>query len=367
MHPLNIAQTLIDKRKEKGVTQEALAHFIGVTKASVSKWENGQSYPDITLLPLLANYFNLTIDELINYNPQLDKETIDKHYLRLAKAFSEQPFEEVVREVETLIKHYYACYPFLFQMGVLLLNHYTLTEEAERVVYLQHIIRIYEKIIKESKDFDLCKQASMMEVTCYMILGEPDAMIERLKDCRQPIMNERSILATAYAMKQEVEQVREILQMGIYEHMLCLLQNMTGLLQQEMAHKEQALELIARIEQLMTSFQLEKLHPAILFNVYYIFATVYTMHQEKEKALAILQKYTHLASSVSYPFSLHGDAFFDHIEDWIQEQSLGGEMPRDSRLVKQDIIKGILENPMFAVYNDEPVYKQMICTLKAIQ
>jgi len=56
MREINIAEVLARKRKEKGMTQEELSNFIGVSKASVSKWETGQSYPDITLLPLLATY-----------------------------------------------------------------------------------------------------------------------------------------------------------------------------------------------------------------------------------------------------------------------------------------------------------------------
>ncbi|MCP8382539.1 helix-turn-helix domain-containing protein [Clostridioides difficile] len=67
MNELNIARTLILKRKEKGITQDELANYIGVSKASVSKWETGQSYPDITFLPQLATYFNITVDELICY------------------------------------------------------------------------------------------------------------------------------------------------------------------------------------------------------------------------------------------------------------------------------------------------------------
>ena len=47
MNALNIAANIVELRKMKGVTQEEMASFIGVTKASVSKWENGQSMPDI--------------------------------------------------------------------------------------------------------------------------------------------------------------------------------------------------------------------------------------------------------------------------------------------------------------------------------
>ena len=58
MKEINIARTIINKRKEKGLTQDELANYIGVSKAAVSKWEIGQSYPDITLLPQLAAFFN---------------------------------------------------------------------------------------------------------------------------------------------------------------------------------------------------------------------------------------------------------------------------------------------------------------------
>ena len=51
-------------RKEKGMTQDALAEKLGVTFQAVSKWENALSCPDITLLPLLADVFGISIDSL---------------------------------------------------------------------------------------------------------------------------------------------------------------------------------------------------------------------------------------------------------------------------------------------------------------
>ena len=57
-------QVIMQGRKAKGITQEELAQFMGVSKAAVSKWETGQSYPDITYLPQLAAYFNISVDEL---------------------------------------------------------------------------------------------------------------------------------------------------------------------------------------------------------------------------------------------------------------------------------------------------------------
>lgn len=105
MKEINTAKTLIVKRREKGITQDKLAAYIGVTKASVSKWETGQSYPDITFLPQLAAYFNISIDELIGYAPQMTEEDIKKLYHRLVSDFTEKPFDEVITECSRIIKN----------------------------------------------------------------------------------------------------------------------------------------------------------------------------------------------------------------------------------------------------------------------
>lgn len=52
-------------RKGKGMTQEELAERLGVSPQAVSKWENGQSCPDISLLPKLASIFGVTTDLLL--------------------------------------------------------------------------------------------------------------------------------------------------------------------------------------------------------------------------------------------------------------------------------------------------------------
>lgn len=56
-------------RKEKGLSQEDLAQVFNVTNQSVSKWETGQSCPDISLLPDIAKYFGVSVDELLGYKP----------------------------------------------------------------------------------------------------------------------------------------------------------------------------------------------------------------------------------------------------------------------------------------------------------
>ena len=56
-------------RKSRGITQDELAKEFGISNQAVSKWESGQSCPDIQLLPQLAEYFAVSIDELMGYKP----------------------------------------------------------------------------------------------------------------------------------------------------------------------------------------------------------------------------------------------------------------------------------------------------------
>jgi transcriptional regulator with XRE-family HTH domain len=59
-----ISKNISRLRKQYGITQEQLAKRLGVSYQAVSKWENGQSCPDIILIPILADVFGITIDEL---------------------------------------------------------------------------------------------------------------------------------------------------------------------------------------------------------------------------------------------------------------------------------------------------------------
>ena len=60
-----LAENLKKYRIKKNLTQEELADLLGLTPQSISKWERAESYPDITLLPALANIFETSIDLLI--------------------------------------------------------------------------------------------------------------------------------------------------------------------------------------------------------------------------------------------------------------------------------------------------------------
>lgn len=58
-------ERLMALRKKRGLSQEELGFDLGVSRQTVSKWESGQSYPDFQRLVLLADYFDISLDELV--------------------------------------------------------------------------------------------------------------------------------------------------------------------------------------------------------------------------------------------------------------------------------------------------------------
>ncbi len=110
---IHIGETIKKLRKEKNLTQDELANFLGVSYQSVSKWERCESYPDITLVPSIASFFGVTTDLLLGVNT-VDKENRIKAYEEKYEALKiEKRFEEASELMKEAIAEFPDSYRFL--------------------------------------------------------------------------------------------------------------------------------------------------------------------------------------------------------------------------------------------------------------
>ena len=65
---LDLGKRIRELRQRNRITQETLAEALGVTSQAVSRWEASGSYPDMEIVPAIANYFGVSIDELFGYD-----------------------------------------------------------------------------------------------------------------------------------------------------------------------------------------------------------------------------------------------------------------------------------------------------------
>ncbi|MBQ8764139.1 MAG: helix-turn-helix transcriptional regulator [Clostridia bacterium] len=115
-----IGENIKRLRRERELTQETLADFLGVTFQSVSKWERGESYPDITFLPSIASFFDVSYDELLGFDETFKEKKVQEYideynnmrlkdspyvYEMMSRAVKEFPgeFRLLVRYLEMLI------------------------------------------------------------------------------------------------------------------------------------------------------------------------------------------------------------------------------------------------------------------------
>ena len=110
---MSIGANIKRLRTTKNVTQEQLSVAMNVTCAAVSKWERGETYPDITLLQPLAYYFGVTLDELMGYDQEKIQAEIDETLLLYRKNRHTPKGREIITKAyrdypnDYWIMHYY--------------------------------------------------------------------------------------------------------------------------------------------------------------------------------------------------------------------------------------------------------------------
>lgn len=137
-----LAENIIKYRKENKMTQEMLADKLGVTFASVSKWERGLATPDLSLIVEMASLFQISVDALIGYD--IEENTIEKMLEEGAKYIFEKRYEKTIE----LCKSALLKYPNNFKVVSSAASAYYLAGlELTNKEYLNEAIKLLERTI----------------------------------------------------------------------------------------------------------------------------------------------------------------------------------------------------------------------------
>ena len=170
---IGIGEKIKSFRKKRGITQEQLADYLNISFQSVSKWECGDAYPDITMLPKIALFFSVTTDELLCIDKLKEQEEISEYQKRSREALSIGHTKEAVE----ILREADAKYPGNFSLmetlaGALRFDAYS-PHAKSNIEYQQHtwkeIISIGEKIHAECRDDGIRRE--IVEVMCYAYKG----------------------------------------------------------------------------------------------------------------------------------------------------------------------------------------------------
>jgi len=159
-------------RKEIGLTQEQLADEIGVTAQAVSKWERGGA-PDICMLPIIANYFHITIDELLENHPQ---NVLNERTVLFSKLSQKEPEEKI-----KLITAFLRKFPKDSDAMLVLLHEFGQLPLDKRSLHLPEMRELCEKILANTNDPDT-RNSAVMEMCKYCPKDERDEWLALLPE-----------------------------------------------------------------------------------------------------------------------------------------------------------------------------------------
>lgn len=359
---MKIHEIIRQKRKEKGMTQEELARYVGVSAPAVNKWERAQSYPDISLLPVLASYFNISVDELLGYEPQMIKEDIKKLYHMLAERFTKEPYETVKAACDEYVREYYSCFPLLLQMAGLFLNHYQMAPEPQKA--MDEIITLLDRVIEDTEDVHLAKDAATMRAGCCLMMKQPDEILTMLGEEIHPVNQDAELQAHAYMLRGNGENAERVLQISMYQHLLILEGDAAMYIAWQKTASEKAEEMIRRTLAVADIYEMDSLHFNAIEQVYLACAQYFCIAEKEEQAIEMIEKYVRCVLSQEMPLRLHGDAYFDKVDGWLSELALGQEAPRGDKMVRESICQAVAQNALFEGLSGNPRFEYLVKRLE---
>lgn len=172
----NLGEKLRSLRKKNDLTQEQLAERLGVSFQSISKWETNAAVPDVSMFPVLANFYRVTTDELLGVDIALADDKIKQYGDEIYRLLGEWKLAEAVETARR------ACSEFPGSDNLRYLLAHAI-ESAQNVIRtkeenLAEIISILSRILETSTDTDLRLGSQAMLVRAYRNSGDDEKAIE---------------------------------------------------------------------------------------------------------------------------------------------------------------------------------------------
>ena len=238
---MNIGNKIRELRKQRGITQEQLAESIGISFQAVNKWENNIALPDITLVPVLASYFGVSMDELFDFNL---KEI--EHAVRIITEKAYQYRESNPAESRRILEEGLKKYP---ENDILLNN---LLYVLDYSVKPDETIAIASKLIEKTNQNDVKYDALRFLAYAYKAKGDlesAEAAIEQIPEIYFTKLTEKAYLLSGKAKFEAAEKQKWI----SFENLLQMMWKLAeyyeenGKIDKAIAETKKALNLISII------------------------------------------------------------------------------------------------------------------------
>ncbi|MFT4143519.1 MAG: helix-turn-helix domain-containing protein [Mobilitalea sp.] len=213
---MKINEVIRKYRKEENLTQEQIANYLGVTAPAVNKWENGISYPDITLLAPLARILKIDVDTLLSFHEELTDAEINQIVRELSDLIQKDGYEIGFKKGEAILKDYPNCDTLRLYVADILRSFLIIKGITDTDIYDNKIIGWYE-IALTSNDDKVVTLAKTSLVSYYMNKGNYQKAQQQLDEIEPVGYDKRLTQAILYEKQSRNEEAYEIYENMIYK------------------------------------------------------------------------------------------------------------------------------------------------------
>ncbi|SEW13664.1 helix-turn-helix domain-containing protein [[Clostridium] fimetarium] len=213
---MKINEVIRKFRKEANLTQEQVANYLGVTAPAVNKWENGNSYPDITILSPLARVLKTNVDTLLSFNEELTDIEIKQLAGNVAELAQKEGFIKAFARGEELIKEYPNCDLLIVSIAQLL-NMYIHIQGVEDAKHYEAKIIMWYELVATSADQNVVSMAIVALVNMYAARKEYEKA-QKLLDKIPPLGYDKQITqAILYTNQGKTDEAYELYERMLYK------------------------------------------------------------------------------------------------------------------------------------------------------
>lgn len=198
---MKIKQIIKEKQKQLGLTQENIAEYLGVSTPAVSKWENGTTYPDITLLPGLARLLKTDLNTLLSFNEEMSEIEINNVVMTVQSTIQEEGFEKAFQYALEQVRAFPTCENLIYSLGIILQPSLGLQPIDQQHKYREELAKLYFRI-RNSENIEIKKEAISYLFYLYCEKREYDKATALLSDYPA---DTKLMMAHLYQQKKEYE------------------------------------------------------------------------------------------------------------------------------------------------------------------
>ncbi len=226
---IKLGEKIKSLRKQKNISQEVFANYLGVSFQAVSKWENGNTMPDVTMIPAIASFFGVSTDELFDFNLyEIEKNVeaiVDEHskYWDEDKVKAEQIIRDGLKRYpgnDVLLNCLIGVISELGKNDEVITIGKALVESTKYDDVRLDAYRIMAEAYKAKGEYELAKEAiehipeiyfSNLYVKAYLLEGEEkyEAAVKESSLCLEHLVWMLEILGEIYLEKGETEKAKK--------------------------------------------------------------------------------------------------------------------------------------------------------------